>query len=109
VQEITLSKYIPGFLGAGHTANIYHLESGLVETQKPVTLLPNGNLQISSLAEAIKPPREGFNADIIIICKDISEKLFRVVSIKPKEYNVEVSCINWSLDILNSSDLYFIS
>lgn len=108
-QEITLSKYIPGVLGAGHTANIYHLESGVVETQKAVSLLPNGNLLISGLSEAIKPPREGFNADIIIICRDISEKLFRVVSIKPKEYNVEVSCINWSLDILNSSDLYFIT
>jgi hypothetical protein len=107
-QEIKISKKLAASYTADYKMSVYHLESGNIETDKPFIVLPNGNVIVQNLTEAIKPARENFNADILIICKNISEKIFRTVSVIPKDYQVEVNAINWSQDILNDSDLYYI-
>jgi len=108
-QEIKLSRKLTKGYDASYKANIYHLESGFIETDKTFQALPNGNLLISGLSESIKPAREKFNADIIIICRNVNEKIFRVASIKPSNYEVEVNAINWSEDILNDDNLFYVT
>lgn len=109
-QEIKLSKPVSSILqGQNYKASIYHLESGLVEENKNFQVLPNGNLLISGLQEVIKPARSEYNADIVIITSNLKDKLFRVVSLKPNDYFVTVDCVNWSEDILEDDDLFFIT
>lgn len=109
-QEITLSKIVSANLNnQGYIVNIYHLEFGTVQTSRQFTLLPSGNLLITGLTEVIKPARENFNGDVIVINKNISEKIYRISTIKPENYGVKITAVNWSADIHNDSDLFFIN
>jgi hypothetical protein len=107
-QEITLSKIVNQGL-FGYQLSVYHLETGLVETGKSFTVLPSGNLLITGLSQAILPPRESFNGDVVVINRDISEKLFRISTLKPENYGVKITAVNWTADIHNLADLFFIT
>jgi hypothetical protein len=108
-QEITLSKAVSEDLNnQGYTASIYHLESGTVQTSKAFSVLLSGNLLITGLSEPIKPAREKFNGDVVVINKNISEKIYRISTIKPENYGVKIIAVNWSAQIHVDADLFFI-
>lgn len=108
-QEIKLSKTPKeDYTNQGMTASIYHLETGNIQVSKPFIVLPSGNLIISGLTEQIKPIRENFNGDVIIINKNITDKYYRISSVKPSNYEVEITAVNWTNEINNDSDLFYI-
>ena len=109
-QEITLNKKASQTLNnQGYTASIYHLESGVVETSKYFFVQPSGSISISGLSEAILPPRESYNGDVVVINKDISEKIYRISAIKPENYEVQITAVNWDAAIHDDADLFYVN
>lgn len=105
IIELTADKTI----SSGTFASIYHLQTGLVEKNKPIVRLSENNYSISGLTEAISPRSATYNGDIVIVNGTINSKLYRVTSIKPDNYGVSVYAINWSANINSESGLYFVS
>jgi hypothetical protein len=109
-QEILLNKKATETLNnQGYVCSIYHLETGTVQTAKNFLVLPTGRLSISGLSEVIKPAREGYNGDVIVINKNISEKIYRISAIKPENYEVKITAVNWDASIHDDSDLFYVN
>jgi hypothetical protein len=109
-QQIVLSRNIPNFINPiNQKVSIYHRESGTVQTERNFSIINGNTLLVSGLTEVIKPDRESWLGDIIIITSDISERIYRISSLKPNDYSVTVTCVNWEEGILDSNDLFFIN
>ena len=107
-QTITLSKPLKPYLDSSlSTVSVYHLETNTVEQELNYTI--SGNMiTIQGLSEEVFPIRDGFSGDIVCINRAIADKIYRITEIRPTDYDVEITAIFWSPDILDTSDLVFI-
>jgi nuclear transport factor 2 (NTF2) superfamily protein len=105
-QTVELSR--SEIIESGMSATVYHLQSGLVEKNKPILRLNDGQFNIGGLVEAIQPKSLTRNGDIVIVNGDVTKKIYRVTGIKPDNYGVSVYAIIWSQDLLTEDGLVFV-
>lgn len=111
-QKILLSAPSQIGLNAQYSAAVYRLETGTLQNNLVCYGIKEGNpsqnlIQIEGLTSELKPARDGFTGDYVIIGKDIPyRKTYRVQQIDPKENgSVSITAVLWNADILDASDL----